>query len=425
VITHNAIYFRRVNNLISPNPKRMNRRAANSMLKTVTEEELHALAHKLKLAAVSDEHRAEALETTEHLLELITTAPEPAKAAMMLGSEPGILAALQSLLAAYTMDNATLLSGLTLLACIAGGPAACKEAISSSPCRLLGTVAALLSHQNPQLAAAAARCTKMLTSNAQPSVCLRLLQKQRTCGTPAVLLAQLVEAAAAAGPDSACASAGEEAAAALANLATAVPGQLVSQKGVVSALIAGMRSSDMQLQLLGAGAIAALAADPAAAAAAAKAKGAKLVPVLASLLEADAAELVCASAAALQCFALHCTPAFKEYIAAMATGHRHGKGRSTVTATLALLAGGSYSSNDGSGGVNKAVSRAAAQALAALLEGCPQNVKLLCKQDGPAGVSVVDMLIACLRSNGGHSSSSGEPSIKAASVSLTALEEVA
>lgn len=400
----------------------MNRRAVNSMLKTVTEEELHALAHKLKLAAVSDEHRAEALETTQHLLELITTAPEPAKACMMLGSEPGILAALQSLLAAYTVDSATLLSGLTLLACIAGGPASCKEAISSSPCRLLGTLAALLSHSTPQLAAAAARCTKMLTSHAQPGVCLRLLQKQRNCGPPAVLLAQLVQAAAAAGPDSACALAGEEAAAALANLATAVPGQLVSQKGVVSALIAGMRSRDIQLQLLGAGALAALAADPAAAAAAAKSKGAKLAPVLASLLEAEAPELACASAAALQCFALHCSPAFKEFIAATATGHRHGSSKSTVMATLALLAGGSNSNSS-----SKAVSRAAAQALAALLEGCPHNVKLLCKQEGPAGASVVDMLIACLRNDGGHSSSSssGDASIKTASASLAALEEVA
>jgi hypothetical protein len=399
----------------------MNRRVSNTMLKTVTEEELHALAHRLKLAAVSDEHRAEALETTEHLLELISTAPEPAKACLMLGSEPGILAALQSLLAAYTMDSATLLSGLTLLACIAGGPAACKEAISSSPCRLLGTLAALLSHQNAQLAAAAARCTKMLTSNAQPSVCLRLLQKQRTCRAPAVLLAELLQAAAAAGPDSDSALAGEEAAAALANLATAVPAQLVGQKGVLSALISGMRSSDMQLQLLGAGAVAALAANPAAAVAAAKSKGQKLVPALAPLLEADTPELVCASAAALQCFALHCTPAFKELIAATATSHKHSKGKSTVIATLALLAGGSYSSATGSdynisnlAGSSKAVSHAAAQALAALLEGCPHNVKLLCKQEGAAGVSVVDMLIACLRSDAGRSCNSGEHNIKTA-----------
>jgi hypothetical protein len=405
----------------------MNRRPAN-MLRTVTEEELHALAHKLKLAAVSGEHRSEAFETTEHLLELITTAPEPAKACLMLGSEPGILAALQSLLAAYTMDDATLLSGLTLLVCIAGGPAACKEAISSSPCRLLSTLAALLSHQNPQLAAAAARCIKMLTSSAQPSVCLRLLQKQRTCGPPAVLLAQLVQAAAAAGPDSACALAGEEAAAALANLATAVPGQLVSQKRVVSALIASMRSDDMQLQLLGAGAVAALAADAAAAMSAAKSKGPKLVPVLASLLEADSEELVCASAAALQCFALHCTPAFKEYIAAAAaTGHKYSKAKGTVIATLAVLAGSSTSHHCGTtGDVSKAVSRAASQALAALLEGCPHNVKLLCKQQGPAGVSVVDLLIASLRDGAGNSSSGGgEHIVKAASASMAALDEVA
>jgi hypothetical protein len=397
------------------------------MLKTVTEEELHALAHKLKLAAVSDEHRSEALQTTEHLLELITTAPDPAKASLMLGSEPGILAALQSLLAAYTMDDATLLSGLTLLACIAGGPAACKEAISSSPCRLLSTLAALLSHQNPQLAAAAARCTKMLTSGAQPSVCLRLLQKQRTCGPPAVRLAQLVQAAAAAAPDSACALAGEEAAAALANLATAVPGQLVSQKGVVSALIASMRSDDMQLQLLGAGAVAALAADAAAAVSAAKSKGPKLVAVLASLLEADSQELVCASAAALQCFALHCTPAFKEYIAAAATGKKYSKGKSNVIATLAVLAGSSTSHNSGTAGdISKAVSRAASQALAALLDGCPHNVKLLCKQHGPAGVSVVDLLIASLRGDGGsRSSSGGDLTVKAMSAPMTAVGEVA
>jgi hypothetical protein len=390
----------------------------------VTEEELHALAHKLKLAAVSGEHRSEAFQTTEHLLELITTASEPATACLMLGSEPGILAALQSLLAAYAMDDATLLSGLTLLACIAGGPAACKEAISSSPCRLLSTLAALLSHQNPQLAAAAARCVKMLTSSAQPSVCLRLLQKQRTCGPPAVLLAQLVQAAAAAGPDSACMLAGEEAAAALANLATAVPGQLVSQKGVVSALIASMRSDDMQLQLLGAGAVAALAADAAAAMAAAKSKGPKLVPVLASLLEAESEELVCASAAALQCFALHCTSAFKEYIAAAATGHKYSKAKGTVIATLAVLAGNGSHYCGTSCDVSKAVSRAASQALAALLEGCPHNVKLLCKQQGPAGASVVDLLIASLRGGAGSSSSAGELSVKA-SASVAAMEEVA
>jgi hypothetical protein len=398
----------------------MNRRAAN-MLTTVTEEELHALAHKLKLAAVSGEHRSEAFQTTEHLLDLITTAPEPAKACLMLGGEPGILAALQSLLAAYAMDDATLLSGLTLLACIAGGPAACKEAISSSPCRLLSTLAALLSHQNPKLAAAAARCTKMLTSSAQPSVCLRLLQKQRTCGPPAVLLAQLVQAAAAAGPDSACALAGEEAAAALANIATAVPGQLVSLKGVVSALIASMRSDDMQLQLLGAGAVAALAADAAAAMAAAKSKGPKLVPVLASLLEAESEELVCASAAALQCFALHCTSAFKEYIAAAATGHKYSKAKGTVIATLAVLAGSSSYHCAGHIDVSKAVSRAASQALAALLEGCPHNVKLLCKQQGPAGASVVELLIASLRGGAG---SAAELSVKA-SASVVAMEEVA
>jgi hypothetical protein len=401
----------------------MNRRAAN-MLTTVTEEELHALAHKLKLAAVSGEHRSEAFQTTEHLLDLITTAPEPAKACLMLGGEPGILAALQSLLAAYAMDDATLLSGLTLLACIAGGPAACKEAISSSPCRLLSTLAALLSHQNPKLAAAAARCTKMLTSSAQPSVCLRLLQKQRTCGPPAVLLAQLVQAAAAAGPDSACALAGEEAAAALANIATAVPGQLVSLKGVVSALIASMRSDDMQLQLLGAGAVAALAADAAAAMAAAKSKGPKLVPVLASLLEAESEELVCASAAALQCFALHCTSAFKEYIAAAATGHKYSKAKGTVIATLAVLAGSSSYHCAGHIDVSKAVSRAASQALAALLEGCPHNVKLLCKQQGPAGASVVELLIASLRGGAGNSSSAAELSVKA-SASVVAMEEVA
>lgn len=57
-------------------------------------------------------------------------------------------------------------------------------------------------------------------------------------------------------------------------------------------------------------------------------------------------------------------------------------------------------------------------------------MKLLCKQEGPAGVSAIlvifmDMLIACLRSKGSNSSIGGEHSIKAASASVAALESMA
>lgn len=335
----------------------------------------------------------------------------------------GVLAALQSLLTAFCMDDDSLLSALALLACLAAGPAANKLDLSSSPCRLLGTLVALLDHHSPAVAASAARCMKLLSSDLQPQVCERLLEKQRSNAPGAVVLAQLVKAAAAAAEhdsETPNVAAGAEAASALQNLAATVPEGLVARKGVMSALIAGMKSPAVQLVLPSSRAVAALAFSPAATQAVTKTKGSRIIPVLGELLGHADKDVVCAAVTALQGIAQHCSPSFKEYIAA---AHAGSHGKSTVLATLVMM---SSSGRGGGSGVEAGSGMAsnAAQALAALLEGCPANVKLMCGQRGPVGMRVIDLLIHSLRAVPQSAGALGKGALAGPLESLSGMDAV-
>lgn len=55
----------------------------------IAEDELSVLVHRLKLAAVSEEHRIQAVETSTQLLNLVTSSAAPLETSTVLASTPG------------------------------------------------------------------------------------------------------------------------------------------------------------------------------------------------------------------------------------------------------------------------------------------------------------------------------------------------
>lgn len=283
-----------------------------------------------------------------------------------LAKEPALLATLHDLFRGFHVSEAALLSGLLLLQCLASGPACCKHGITlctawSRPDALLAALVALLKHPTSAVVDTAAKCLRMLSSDKeQQVVCCRVLLQQHKHKSAATLLAGILKTATAAQGSAAAvsrktlraipdllgsmparpvidASTGSsssnkdllthsmpiaavskkgsalchappeavQAAATLCNLAEAVPANLMSQKGVASALLLGLSSSSPELLLPCLRAVLALTASPSAAAMLARCKGAKAAPLLAALTRSQDTEVSSCAALALTALNKH------------------------------------------------------------------------------------------------------------------------